>query len=99
MDEEETLTINDNVIHKSNATSVLNIYPTATSKKSSKLRKAFERRFFIITWLRCYDRSAAVADLIAGITLGLTMIPQSIAYASLAGLPSQYGLYAAFMGL
>lgn len=56
------------------------------------------RRIFILTWIRDYDRQKAVADLIAGITLGLTIIPQSIAYASLAGLSSEYGLYSAFMG-
>lgn len=56
------------------------------------------RRIFILTWIRSYDRSQAFADLIAGITLGLTIIPQSIAYAALAGLSSEYGLYSAFIG-
>jgi len=37
------------------------------------------------------------ADLIAGITVALVLIPQSMAYAQLAGLPAYYGLYAAFM--
>lgn len=67
-----------------------------------KIRKNWKetvyRRIYILTWIRCYDQSTAVADVIAGITLGLTMIPQAIAYAALAQLPSQYGLYAAFMG-
>uniref|UniRef100_A0A182MMI7 STAS domain-containing protein n=1 Tax=Anopheles culicifacies TaxID=139723 RepID=A0A182MMI7_9DIPT len=57
-----------------------------------------QRRLPILTWIRRYDGEDALSDLIAGITLGLTMIPQSIAYATIAGLPSQYGLYAAFMG-
>uniref|UniRef100_A0A182P7M5 SLC26A/SulP transporter domain-containing protein n=1 Tax=Anopheles epiroticus TaxID=199890 RepID=A0A182P7M5_9DIPT len=56
------------------------------------------RRLPILTWIRRYDGEDALSDLIAGVTLGLTMIPQSIAYATIAGLPSQYGLYAAFMG-
>ncbi|MFA7400466.1 MAG: SulP family inorganic anion transporter, partial [Sideroxydans sp.] len=34
------------------------------------------------------------ADLIAGITVALVLIPQSMAYAQLAGLPAYYGLYA-----
>ncbi|XP_065369767.1 sodium-independent sulfate anion transporter [Calliphora vicina] len=58
----------------------------------------FFRRVFILTWIRLYDREKAIADLIAGITLGLTIIPQSIAYAALAGLSSEYGLYTAFIG-
>ncbi len=36
-------------------------------------------------------------DLIAGITVALVLIPQSMAYATLAGLPVVYGLYAAFL--
>lgn len=37
-------------------------------------------------------------DLIAGLTVGLTVVPQALAYAEVAGLPVQYGLYSAFMG-
>ena len=37
------------------------------------------------------------ADLLAGITVALVLIPQSMAYAQLAGLPPYYGLYAAFL--
>lgn len=37
------------------------------------------------------------ADVVAGITVALVMIPQSMAYAQLAGLPAYYGLYAAFL--
>jgi SulP family sulfate permease len=37
------------------------------------------------------------ADLIAGITVALVLVPQSMAYAQLAGLPAYYGLYASFL--
>lgn len=37
------------------------------------------------------------SDLLAGITVALVLIPQSMAYAQLAGLPAYYGLYAAFL--
>ncbi len=37
------------------------------------------------------------ADLMAGLTVALVLIPQSMAYAKLAGLPAYYGLYAAFL--
>src|SRR5574340_77598 len=40
---------------------------------------------------------AVKIDLIAGITVALVLIPQSMAYAQLAGLPPYYGLYAAFL--
>jgi sodium-independent sulfate anion transporter 11 len=49
-------------------------------------------------WLRGYNVQFGVADLIAGITVGLTVLPQGLAYATLAGLEPQYGLYSAFVG-
>ncbi|XP_068631946.1 sodium-independent sulfate anion transporter-like [Battus philenor] len=51
-----------------------------------------------LRWARRYSRGDAVADVVAGVTLGLMLVPQSIAYASLANLPVQYGLYSAFVG-
>ncbi|MBF0375568.1 MAG: SulP family inorganic anion transporter [Alphaproteobacteria bacterium] len=44
-----------------------------------------------------YKTDSLRADLIAGITVALVLIPQSMAYAQLAGLPAYYGLYAAFL--
>lgn len=57
------------------------------------------RRIYILTWIRNYDQTTAYSDFIAGVTLGLTMIPQAIAYASIAGMDPHYGLYAAFIGI
>ncbi|MES9843441.1 MAG: sulfate permease [Candidatus Sedimenticola sp. PURPLELP] len=37
------------------------------------------------------------ADIVAGITVALVLVPQSMAYAQLAGLPAYYGLYASFL--
>lgn len=45
--------------------------------------------FPILQWSRSYDLKTAVGDFIAGVTVALTLIPQSIAYASLAGLEPQ----------
>lgn len=42
-------------------------------------------------------RDAMRADLIAGITVAMILVPQSMAYAALAGLPVVYGLYASFL--
>ena len=47
------------------------------------------RRFPILKWLPNYNWNFAVYDVIAGITVGLTTIPQGIAYAAVAGLPLQ----------
>ncbi|KAJ0177511.1 hypothetical protein K1T71_007520 [Dendrolimus kikuchii] len=67
-------------------------------KNESTWFRVLKQRLPILQWAPKYDRMTAVADLVAGITLGLTLVPQSIAYASLANLPVQYGLYSAYIG-
>ena len=56
-------------------------------------------RFFpFLSWLpELRDRDVWVADVTAGITVAMVLIPQAMAYAELAGLPAVYGLYAAFL--
>lgn len=53
--------------------------------------------FPFILWFKGYKGSAFKLDLVAGITVAMVLIPQSMAYAQLAGLPAYYGLYAAFL--
>jgi sodium-independent sulfate anion transporter 11 len=53
------------------------------------VRRLVAKRLPVLNWLPYYKPSIAVADLVAGITVGLTLIPQAIAYASLAGLHAQ----------
>lgn len=48
-------------------------------------------------WLRQYPLSALFTDLVAGLVVGVLVIPQSLGYAVLAGLPPVYGLYAAIV--
>ncbi len=50
-----------------------------------------------LAWFKDYDFGKFKIDLIAGLTVALVLIPQSMAYAQLAGLPAYYGLYAAFL--
>uniref|UniRef100_UPI004055B195 SulP family inorganic anion transporter n=1 Tax=Candidatus Electrothrix sp. TaxID=2170559 RepID=UPI004055B195 len=55
-------------------------------------------KFFpFLLWFKGYKAGAFKMDLVAGITVALVLIPQSMAYAQLAGLPAYYGLYAAFL--
>ncbi|SAM08448.1 hypothetical protein [Absidia glauca] len=53
----------------------------------------------IASWIRRYNLMWLMRDLIAGITVGIVVVPQSMAYAKIAMLPPQYGLYTAFVGL
>ncbi|KAJ8928360.1 hypothetical protein NQ314_019091 [Rhamnusium bicolor] len=61
-------------------------------------KKTLYKRLPILTWLPTYNLSFAIGDFVAGITVGLTLIPQALAYAGIAGLPTQYGLYGSFLG-
>ena len=48
-------------------------------------------------WVRHYARGNLAADIIAGLVVGVLVIPQSLGYAVLAGLPPVYGLYASIV--
>ena len=52
------------------------------------------RYFPILNWAPSYDRETFTADAIAAIIVTVMLIPQSLAYALLAGLPPEVGLYA-----
>ena len=60
---------------------------------------ALERWFPILDWGRRYNRSLLTADGVAAVVVTLMLIPQSLAYALLAGLPAQAGLYASMAPL
>ncbi|NBN80093.1 sulfate permease [Microvirga tunisiensis] len=58
------------------------------------------RRFFpILDWAGTYSRDTAANDLIAAVIVTIMLIPQSLAYALLAGLPAEVGLYASILPL
>lgn len=50
-------------------------------------------------WLAAYDRGKAAQDLVAGIVVTILLVPQSLAYAMLAGLPPHVGMYASILPL
>ena len=50
-------------------------------------------------WLQAYQRGWLAGDLTAGVIVTVMLIPQSLAYAMLAGLPPQIGLYASIAPL
>ncbi|KAF8940790.1 sulfate transporter family-domain-containing protein [Dissophora ornata] len=55
-------------------------------------------RLPIIKWVPKYNRGWALRDVVAGITVGLIVVPQGMSYAKVAGLPVQHGLYSAYIG-
>ncbi len=60
---------------------------------------SFPGRFIpFFSWIReLRDTKTVKADVVAGITVAMVLVPQSMAYAQLAGLPPYFGLYASFL--
>jgi SulP family sulfate permease len=50
-----------------------------------------------LNWFKNYSLDTLRVDALSGLTVALVLIPQSMAYAQLAGLPAYYGLYASFL--
>ena len=58
----------------------------------------FAKFFPFLAWIHeLKDQKVLRADIVAGLTVALVLVPQSMAYAQLAGLAPQYGLYASFL--
>ena len=56
-----------------------------------------KRSFPILEWLPNYKKDYITGDVAAGLTVGIMLIPQGMAYAMIAGLPPVFGLYAALL--
>ncbi|XP_013108307.2 sodium-independent sulfate anion transporter [Stomoxys calcitrans] len=71
----------------------------SANRNAGKRAKNYLRsKVRMLNWIGHYNLEWGINDVIAGITLGLTIIPESIACALLAGLPARYGLCSAFVG-
>ena len=60
--------------------------------------KMLKRRLPLLRWIPDCTVPSVLWDFMAGFTVALTSIPQSIAFAAVAGLPLEIGLYTAFAG-
>ncbi|MBF0094221.1 MAG: SulP family inorganic anion transporter [Alphaproteobacteria bacterium] len=52
------------------------------------------RLFPFLSWMPLVDRKTLLADLSAGLTGAIVVLPQGVAFATIAGMPPEYGLYA-----
>ena len=60
----------------------------------------YVRNLFPFTkWILRYNAQWLLGDMVAGVTIGAVVVPQGMAYAKLAELPPQFGLYSSFMGV
>lgn len=74
---------------------VKNIVSNPVGKATNYLTSLFP----IAHWILHYNGRWLYGDLIAGITVGVVLVPQSMSYATLAGLSAEYGLYSSFVGV
>ncbi|MBW5289785.1 MAG: Sulfate permease [Candidatus Ruthia sp. Apha_13_S6] len=57
----------------------------------------FSRFFPFLVWFKFVNKASLKADLIAGLTGAVIVLPQGVAFATIAGLPPEYGLYTAMV--
>ena len=69
---------------------------TLTRQKSKRTVKSF---FPILEWLPKYQASFLRLDIIAALTVWALLVPEAMAYAGIAGMPPETGLYAAPLAL
>lgn len=69
------------------------------SHPGEKAVEYFDALFPFTKWILSYNTQWLIGDLIAGITVGLVVVPQSLSYATLANLAPEFGLYSSFVGV
>jgi len=69
------------------------------SERKPSMKSRLARYLPCLQWAATYDRNAAGRDSLAALIVTLMLIPQSLAYAMLAGLPAMAGLYASILPL
>ena len=74
----------------------MNSHPSDPSDNATSGRRA-ARYLPFLDWPQSWRQHGLSGDIIAGVTVGLVLVPQALAYAQLAGLPPYIGLYAALL--
>lgn len=69
------------------------------SNPGGKASEYLDSLFPFTRWIGSYNSKWFIGDLIAGITVGLVVVPQSMSYAQVATLAPEYGLYSSFVGV
>ncbi|KAH9483746.1 putative sulfate permease C3H7.02 [Psilocybe cubensis] len=66
---------------------------------TSRIKTYVISLFPILSWIGKYNLGWLTGDVIAGITVGMVVVPQGMSYALIATLPAEYGLYSSFVGV
>lgn len=80
-----------------NIRNLKSFYLSRRTSARSSIARYFSEKVPIIQWLPGYSKSWIINDLIAGLTIGVLLVPQSLAYASAANLSGHYGLISSWL--
>ena len=69
-----------------------------STRSTTEAPSGLARILPILSWAPRYQRTWLRPDVIAGITVAALVVPKSLGYAGIAGVPIEYGLYAAAAG-
>lgn len=103
--ETDKITRGESVFSVSSADAFVEEEPTVlewfqeTLPGPKEMKHYFLGLFPFVHWIGRYNSQWLIGDLVAGITVGAIVVPQGMAYATLAELPVYYGLYTSFMGV
>lgn len=89
--------IKDDLVHDVNWNRAAALAATGARALPSASAKYALDKFPIIGWLPRYNYRWIVSDVIAGLTVGLMLIPQGLSYAKIATIPVQYGLMSSWL--
>ncbi|TQS34829.1 hypothetical protein Golomagni_04774 [Golovinomyces magnicellulatus] len=99
--ESSKLNLKDRIQHDlktdPNLAQVKSLAAKAASSLPSATLKYFADKFPIFRWIPKYSAKWLVSDIVAGTTIGLLLIPQSLAYAKIADIPEEYGLMSSWI--
>ncbi|KAG6831481.1 hypothetical protein H0H87_005048 [Tephrocybe sp. NHM501043] len=70
-----------------------------TSNPKQRLVDYLTSLFPVFQWISRYNFGWLTGDVIAGLTVGMVVVPQGMSYAVIATLPAEYGLYSSFVGV
>ena len=85
------------ILQDDNIQEVIGWYRNSHQSFGRRAQQYLLEKVPIVSWLPRYTPSWLVNDIVAGLTIGVLLVPQSLAYANIAKLPGAYGLLSSWL--